>query len=151
MIDQLQVIPRAQILEQTQETKLSIQLLAMSVSAHRKPLIEHFLEQIVLQDKPCEIPQVVKGVTFGDVLALHNENPILSKYDTFVVLSDAKFHLSSMCLVAPYKNKSIVFKLLHCVDFLARKFEFLDNVKDRLDPIDLCRQVVLSLNINLLE
>ncbi|MFC3848388.1 type II toxin-antitoxin system PemK/MazF family toxin [Helicobacter baculiformis] len=141
MIDQLQVIPKAQILEQTRETKLSIQLLTMSMSAHRKPLIEHFLEQIVLQDKPYET-KAVKEIAFGDILSMRNENPILNKYDTFIVLSHAKFHLSSMCLVAPCKHKSIVFKLLHCMDFQEREFQIRDDdyVK-KLEPTALYDQI----------
>ncbi|WP_285603017.1 hypothetical protein [Helicobacter sp. NHP22-001] len=90
-----------------------------------------------------------KQITFGDVIKLHikNKNPLLRFHDTFIVLSCAKFHFSSMCLVAPRKNDSIIFELLHCIDCQAREFKLLKNAKDRLDIGNLCEKIKLSLEI----
>ncbi|WP_104759858.1 hypothetical protein [Helicobacter bizzozeronii] len=150
MIDQLQIIPKAQVLgNNTMETGLSAGLRKVSiklVSAHRKSLVNHFLSQAILQSKTCTSKDI-RQITFGDIIKLHNKNPLLRPYNTFIVLSCAKFHLSSMCLVAPYKDESIIFELLHCIDFQKREFELLDNAKDRLDIGNLCEKIRLSLEI----
>ncbi|MFA4810428.1 hypothetical protein, partial [Helicobacter pylori] len=54
MIDQLQVVPKAQVLENhTMGRSIALALQKASISrfasAHRAPLINHFLEQVVLQ------------------------------------------------------------------------------------------------------
>ncbi|WP_104728251.1 type II toxin-antitoxin system PemK/MazF family toxin [Helicobacter felis] len=153
MIDQLRIVPKIQILENnTMETGLSAGLrrvsIAKSVSAHRKPLVEYFLKKAILQSESHKNKHA-KQITFGDVikLKLHNKNPLLHPCNTFIVLSCANFHCSSMCLVAPYKDKSIIFELLHCIDFQKREFELLDNAKDCLDIENLCEKIRLSLEI----
>ncbi|GMB92191.1 hypothetical protein [Helicobacter ailurogastricus] len=151
MIDQLRIVPKTQVLENdTMEAGLSAGLrkvfIAKPVSAHRKPLVEYFLKKAILQSKSYKNKHA-KQITFGDVIKLHNKNPLLRSYDTFIVLSCAQFHCSDMCLIAPYKNESIIFELLHSIDFQKRGFELLDNAKDRLDIGDLCGKIRLSLEI----
>ncbi|WP_104687245.1 hypothetical protein [Helicobacter felis] len=153
MIDQLRIIPKTHVLENNaMETGLSAGLLkvfiAKPVSAHRKPLVEYFLKKAILQSESHKNKHA-KQITFGDVikLKLHNKNPLLHPCNTFIVLSCANFHCSSMCLVAPYKDKSIIFELLHCIDFQKREFELLDNAKDCLDIENLCEKIRLSLEI----
>lgn len=70
MINQLQVVPKAQVLENNRVGRsLASALQKASIprptSAHRVPLINHFLEQVILQNqsnenkniklKPCSI------------------------------------------------------------------------------------------------
>uniref|UniRef100_UPI00165BD8B1 hypothetical protein n=1 Tax=Helicobacter pylori TaxID=210 RepID=UPI00165BD8B1 len=88
------------------------------------PLINHFLEQVILQN-PSNGNKNIKPIAFGSVIKLnpHNRNPLLKPYSAFIALSCAQFHYSGMCLVAPYENDSIIFELLHCIDFQARHFE----------------------------
>ncbi len=45
-----------------------------------------------------------------------------------------------MCLVAPYENDSIIFELLHCIDFQARNFEYQQLVQ--LDPKEIKTQIL---------
>ncbi|GAA9267942.1 hypothetical protein TH0156_12600 [Helicobacter pylori] len=45
-----------------------------------------------------------------------------------------------MCLVAPYENDSIIFELLHCIDFQARNFEYQQFVQ--LDPKEIKTQIL---------
>ncbi|EMH57890.1 hypothetical protein HMPREF1443_00858, partial [Helicobacter pylori HP250BFi] len=54
MIDQLQVVPKAQVLKNnTMERSLALALQKVSIprstSVHRALLINHFLEQVILQ------------------------------------------------------------------------------------------------------
>nr|WP_241893590.1 hypothetical protein [Helicobacter pylori] len=112
MIDQLQVVPKAQVLKNnTMERSLALALQKVSIprstSAHRALLINHFLEQVILQN--------IKTIAFRGIIKLtpHNENPLLKPYSVFIALSCAQFHYSGMHLVAPYENDSIIFELLH--------------------------------------
>ncbi|GAA8122217.1 hypothetical protein HpNP132_14750 [Helicobacter pylori] len=82
MIDELQVVPKAQILENhTMGRSLALALQKASIpkfaSAHRAPLINHFLEQVVLQN-PSDGNKNIKPIAFGGVIKLnpHNENPL---------------------------------------------------------------------------
>ncbi|WRD31288.1 hypothetical protein E5K53_05510 [Helicobacter pylori] len=119
MIDQLQVVPKAQVLENhTMGRNLASALQKASISrpasVHRVPLINHFLEQVILQS-PSDGNKNIKTIAFGSVIKLnpHNENPLLKPYSAFITLSCAQFHYSGMHLVAPYENDSIIFELLH--------------------------------------
>ncbi len=119
MIDQLQVVPKAQVLENhTMGRNLASALQKASISrfasAHRAPLINHFLEQVILQS-PSDENKNIKTIVFGSVIKLkkHNRNPLLKPYSAFIALSCAQFHYSGMRLVAPYENDSIIFELLH--------------------------------------
>lgn len=119
MIDQLQVVPKAQVLENnTMGRSLALALQKVSIprpaSAHRVPLINHFLEQVILQS-PSDENKNIKPIAFGSVIKFnpHNENPLLKPYSVFIALSCVQFHYSGMRLVAPYENDSIIFELLH--------------------------------------
>ncbi|GAA9423365.1 hypothetical protein TH0833_09780 [Helicobacter pylori] len=119
MIDELQVVPKAQVLENnTMGRSLALALQKASIprpiSAHRAPLINHFLEQVILQS-PSDENKSIKTIAFGGVIKLnpHNENPLLKPYSVFIALSCTQFHYSGMRLVAPYENDSIIFELLH--------------------------------------
>ncbi|WP_249936748.1 hypothetical protein [Helicobacter pylori] len=112
MIDQLQVVPKAQVLENNRvggSLALALQKASIPrpISAHRVPLINHFLEQVILQN--------IKTIAFGSVIKLnpHNENPLLKPYSVFIALSCAQFHYSGMCLVAPMKT--ILLFLSYCI------------------------------------
>ncbi len=107
MIDQLQIVPKAQVLENhTMGRSLALALQKASISrfasAHRAPLINHFLEQVILQS-PSDENKNIKPIAFGSIikLNLHNENPLLKPYSVFIVLSCNQFHYSGMHLVAP--------------------------------------------------
>ncbi|WP_229307970.1 hypothetical protein [Helicobacter pylori] len=120
MIDQLQVVSKAQVLKNnTMERSLALALqkasIPRSTSAHRALLINHFLEQVILQSQSYKKQQYKKSIVFGNVIKFnpHNKNPLLKPYNAFIALSCTQFHNSSMCLVAPYKNNSIIFELLH--------------------------------------
>ncbi|WP_187840166.1 hypothetical protein [Helicobacter pylori] len=115
MIDQLQVATKVQVLENnTMGRSLALALQKASIprpiSAHRVPLINHFLEQVILQS-PSDENKSIKPIAFGSHIKLnpHNENPLFA----FIVLSCTQFHYSGMRLVAPYENDSIIFELLH--------------------------------------
>ncbi|WP_258221015.1 hypothetical protein [Helicobacter pylori] len=119
MIDQLQVVPKAQVLENhTMGRSLALVLQKASIpkfaSAHRAPLINHFLEQVILQS-PSNENKNIKTIAFGSIIKFtpHNRNPLLKPYSVFIVLSCTQFHYSGMHLVAPYENNSIIFELLH--------------------------------------
>ncbi len=119
MIDQLQVVPKAQVLENhTMGRSLALALQKASISrfasVHRAPLINHFLEQVILQS-PSDENKNIKTIAFGGVIKLnpYNENTLLKPYSAFIALSCAQFHYSGMHLVAPYENDSIIFELLH--------------------------------------
>ncbi len=119
MIDELQVVPKTQILENhTMGRNLASALQKASIpkfaSTHRALLINHFLEQVILQN-PSDENKNIKPIAFGSVIKLkkHNRNPLLKPYSAFIALSCTQFHYSGMCLVAPYKNDSIIFELLH--------------------------------------
>ncbi len=122
MIDQLQVVPKTQVLENNMARSLASALQKASIpkpaSTHRAPLINHFLEQVILQG-PSDKNKNIKPIAFGSVIKLnsHNRNPLLKPYSVFIALSCAQFHYSGMCLVAPYENDSMIFELLHCIDF----------------------------------
>ncbi len=119
MIDQLQVVPKAQVLENNRVGgSLSLALQKASIhrpiSAHRVPLINHFLEQVILQSQSDE-NKSIKPIAFGSLIKLnpHNENPLLKPYSVFIALSCAQFHYSGMCLVAPMKT--ILLFLSYCI------------------------------------
>ncbi|NHB44485.1 hypothetical protein [Helicobacter pylori] len=144
MIDQLQVVPKAQVLKNnTMERSLALALQKVSIprstSAHRALLINHFLEQVILQN--------IKPIAFGSIIKLnpHNENPLLKPYSVFIALSCTQFHYSGMHLVAPYENDSIIFELLHCIDFQARNFEYQQLVQ--LDPKEIKTQILERLKL----
>ncbi|GAA7020688.1 hypothetical protein ID0170_13250 [Helicobacter pylori] len=113
------------------------------ISVHRVPLINHFLEQVILQSQSDE-NKSIKTIAFGSITKLnpHNENPLLKPYSVFLALSCTQFHYSGMCLVAPYENDSIIFifELLHCIDFQARNFERQQLVQ--LDPKEIKPQIL---------
>ncbi len=82
MIDQLQVVPKAQVLENhTMGRSLALALqkasIPRSASVHRVPLINHFLEQVILQS-PSDENKNIKPIAFGSVIKLnpHNRNPL---------------------------------------------------------------------------
>lgn len=86
MIDQLQVVPKAQVLKNnTIGISLALALQKVSIprpaSAHRVPLLNYFLEQVILQN--------IKTIAFGSVIKLnpHNENPLLKPYSAFITLN----------------------------------------------------------------
>ncbi|GAA7522435.1 hypothetical protein ckin22_12590 [Helicobacter pylori] len=86
MIDQLQVVSKAQVLENnTMERSLALALqkasIPRSTSAHRALLINHFLEQVILQN--------IKTIAFGSIIKLtpHSENPLLKPYSAFITLN----------------------------------------------------------------
>ncbi|WP_187850637.1 hypothetical protein [Helicobacter pylori] len=142
MIDQLQVVPKVQVLENnTMGRSLALALQKVSIprpiSAHRVPLINHFLEQVILQSQFDE-NKSIKPIAFGSLIKLnpHNENPLFA----FIALSCTQFHYSGMRLVAPYENDSIIFELLHCIDFQARNFERQQLVQ--LDPKEIKTQIL---------
>ncbi|GAA7663833.1 hypothetical protein HpMMM63_12880 [Helicobacter pylori] len=98
MIDQLQVVPKAQILgNHTMGRSLALALqkasILRSASVHRVPLINHFLEQVILQSQSDENKNI-KTIAFGSVIKLnpHNRNPLLKPYSAFIALSCAQFH-----------------------------------------------------------
>ncbi|MCQ2673109.1 hypothetical protein JT195_07465 [Helicobacter pylori] len=149
MIDQLQVVPKAQVLENnTMGRSLALALQKDSIprpaSAHRVPLINHFLEQVILQSQSDE-NKSIKTIAFGSVIKLnpHNRDPLLKPYSAFIALSCAQFHYSSMCLVAPMKT--ILLFLSYCIDFQARNFERQPLVQ--LDPKEIKTQILERLKL----
>ncbi|GAA7276275.1 hypothetical protein HpM004_14300 [Helicobacter pylori] len=113
MIDELQVVPKAQVLGNNtmgRSLALALQKASRPASVHRVPLINHFLEQVILQSQSDE-NKSIKPIAFGSHIKLnpHNENPLFA----FIALSCTQFHYSGMRLVAPYENDSIIFELLH--------------------------------------
>ncbi|MCK0497758.1 hypothetical protein MPG71_05440 [Helicobacter pylori] len=119
MIDQLQVVPKAQILEnhtirRSLASALQKASIPRSASTHRAPLINHFLEQVILQS-PFDGNKDIKPIAFGSVIKLnpHDRNPLLKPYRAFIALSCAQFHHSGMSLVDSYENDSMIFELLH--------------------------------------
>ncbi|GAA7218534.1 hypothetical protein BD0076_13830 [Helicobacter pylori] len=119
MIDQLQVVPKAQVLENNRvggSLALALQKASIPrpISVHRVPLINHFLEQVILQNQSDE-NKSIKPIAFGSLIKLnpHNENPLLKPYSVFIALSCAQFHYSGMCLVAPMKT--ILLFLSYCI------------------------------------
>ncbi|MGL2570132.1 hypothetical protein ACQJ5N_07215 [Helicobacter pylori] len=118
MIDQLQVAPKVQVLENnTMGRSLALALQKASIprpiSVHRVPLINHFLEQVILQNQSDE-NKSIKPIAFGSHIKLnpHNENPLFA----FIALSCTQFHYSSMCLVAPMKT--ILLFLNYCITLI---------------------------------
>ncbi|WP_232726717.1 hypothetical protein [Helicobacter pylori] len=98
MINQLQVVPKAQVLENhTMGRSLALALQKASIprpaSAYRVPLINHFLEQVILQS-PSDGNKDIKPIAFGSVIKLnpHNRNPLLKPYSAFIALSCTQFH-----------------------------------------------------------
>ncbi|MCQ2897194.1 hypothetical protein JT086_06465 [Helicobacter pylori] len=151
MIDQLQVVPKAQVLENNRVGgSLALVLQKASIprpiSVYRVPLINHFLEQVILQNQSDE-NKSIKTIAFRGIIKLtpHNRNPLLKPYSTFITLSCAQFHYSGMRLVAPYENDSIIFELLHCIDFQARNFERQQLVQ--LDPKEIKTQILERLKL----
>ncbi len=113
---------------------------------HRAPLINHFLEQVILQS-PSDGNKNIKPIAFGSVIKLnpHNRNPLLKPYSAFIALSCTQSHYSGMCLVAPYENDSIIFELLHCIDFQERHFKYQSLVQ--LDPKEIKTQILERLKL----
>ncbi|WP_230079727.1 hypothetical protein [Helicobacter pylori] len=112
MIDQLQVVPKVQVLKNnTMGRSLALALQKVSIprpaSVHRALLINHFLEQVILQN--------IKTIAFGSVIKLnpHNENPLLKPYSAFIALSCAQFHYLGMHLLPPMKT--ILLFLSYCI------------------------------------
>ncbi|MGN8517081.1 hypothetical protein ACR9MY_07420 [Helicobacter pylori] len=135
----MQVVPKAQVLKNNtigRSLALALQKVSIprSTSAHRALLLNHFLEQVILQN--------IKTIAFRGIIKLnpHNENPLLKPYSTFIVLSCTQFHYSGMHLVAPYENDFTIFELLHCIDFQARNFERQQLVQ--LDPKGITTQIL---------
>ncbi|GAA6840623.1 hypothetical protein CHA185_05700 [Helicobacter pylori] len=90
MINQLQVVPKAQVLENnTMGRSLALALQKASIprpaSAHRVPIINHFLEQVILQS-PSDENKNIKPIAFGSLIKLnpHNENPPIRIYCAFL-------------------------------------------------------------------
>ncbi|WRB96740.1 hypothetical protein KVC39_05560 [Helicobacter pylori] len=108
--------------------------------------MNHFLEQVILQS-PSDENKNIKPIAFGSVIKLkkHNRNPLLKPYSAFIALSCAQFHHSGMCLVAPYENDSIIFELLHCIDFVLHNFERQTLVQ--LDPKEIKTQILERLKL----
>nr|WP_187897562.1 hypothetical protein [Helicobacter pylori] len=149
MIDQLQVVPKAQVLENNRvggSLALALQKASIHrpISVHRVPLINHFLEQVILQS-PSDENKSIKPIAFGGVIKLnpHNENPLLKPYSVFIALSCAQFHYSGMRLVAPMKT--ILLFLSYCIDFQARNFEYQQLVQ--LDPKEIKTQILERLKL----
>ncbi|GAA9856802.1 hypothetical protein FIM40_07365 [Helicobacter pylori] len=93
MIDQLQVIPKEQVLENNRvERSLALALQKASIprpiSAHRALLINYFLEQVILQNQSDE-NKSIKTIAFRGIIKLtpHNRNPLLKPYSTFITLN----------------------------------------------------------------
>ncbi|GAA7438568.1 hypothetical protein ckin111_07700 [Helicobacter pylori] len=93
MIDQLQVVPKAQVLKNNtigRSLALALQKASIprSTSAHRALLINHFLEQVILQNQSNENKNI-KTIAFGSIIKLtpHNENPLLKPYSAFITLN----------------------------------------------------------------
>ncbi len=100
MIDELQVVPKAQVLENHtmgRSLALALQKASRPASVHRVPLINHFLEQVILQS-PSDENKNIKTIAFGSVIKLnpHNRNPLLKPYSAFIALSCTQFHYSGM-------------------------------------------------------
>ncbi|GAA8334096.1 hypothetical protein E5L35_05680 [Helicobacter pylori] len=86
MIDQLQVVSKVQVLENNRvggSLALALQKVSIprSTSVHRALLINHFLEQVILQN--------IKTIAFRGIIKLnpHNENPLLKPYSAFITLN----------------------------------------------------------------
>ncbi|MGL2767292.1 hypothetical protein ACQJ8M_06400 [Helicobacter pylori] len=86
MIDQLQVVSKVQVLENNRvggSLALALQKASIPrpISVHRVPLLNHFLEQVILQN--------IKTIAFGSIIKLtpHNENPLLKPYSAFITLN----------------------------------------------------------------
>ncbi|MDO7808887.1 hypothetical protein Q6A56_04320 [Helicobacter pylori] len=86
MIDQLQVVSKAQVLENNRvggSLALALQKASIPkpISVHRVPFLNHFLEQVILQN--------IKTIAFGGIIKLnpHNENPLLKPYSAFITLN----------------------------------------------------------------
>ncbi|EMG89354.1 hypothetical protein HMPREF1397_00502 [Helicobacter pylori GAM115Ai] len=93
MIDQLQVVPKVQVLENnTMGRSLALALQKVSIprpaSAHRALLLNHFLEQVILQNQSDENKNI-KTIAFGGIIKLnpHNRNPLLKSYSAFITLN----------------------------------------------------------------
>ncbi|WQS35113.1 hypothetical protein KVF10_05545 [Helicobacter pylori] len=108
--------------------------------------MNHFLEQVILQS-PSNGNKNIKPIAFGSVIKLkkHNRNPLLKPYSVFIALSCVQFHYSGMRLVAPYENDSMIFELLHCIDFQAHHFEHQTLVQ--LDPKEIKTQILERLKL----
>lgn len=93
MIDQLQVVPKAQVLENnTIGRSLALALQKVSIprpiSVHRALLINYFLEQVILQNQSDE-NKSIKTIAFRGIIKLtpHNRNPLLKPYSAFITLN----------------------------------------------------------------
>ncbi|RKV33270.1 hypothetical protein [Helicobacter pylori] len=144
MIDQLQVVQKAQVLENNRVGRSLA--LALQKASIPRPISAHRVPLIILQSQSDE-NKSIKTIAFGSVIKLnpHNENPLLKPYSVFIALSCVQFHYSGMHLVAPYENDSIIFELLHCIDFQARNFERQQLVQ--LDPKEIKTQILERLKL----
>ncbi|GAA8313058.1 hypothetical protein HpKG88_13260 [Helicobacter pylori] len=93
MIDQLQVVPKEQVLENNRaERSLALVLQKASIprpiSVHRALLINYFLEQVILQNQSDE-NKSIKTIAFRGIIKLtpHNRNPLLKPYSTFIMFN----------------------------------------------------------------
>ncbi|GAA8425335.1 hypothetical protein Hpkin77_13960 [Helicobacter pylori] len=93
MIDQLQVVSKAQVLENNRvggSLALALQKASIPkpISVHRVPFLNHFLEQVILQNQSNENKNI-KTIAFGSIIKLtpHNENPLLKPYSAFITLN----------------------------------------------------------------
>ncbi len=93
MIDQLQVVSKAQVLKNnTIGRSLALALQKASIprplSVHRVPLLNYFLEQVILQNQSNENKNI-KTIAFRGIIKLtpHNENPLLKPYSAFITLN----------------------------------------------------------------
>ncbi|MGL2676462.1 hypothetical protein ACQJ7E_06350 [Helicobacter pylori] len=93
MIDQLQVVPKEQVLENNamgRSLALALQKASIPrlISAYRALLINYFLEQVILQNQSDE-NKSIKPIAFGSVIKLnpHNRNPLLKPYSAFITLN----------------------------------------------------------------
>ena len=96
-------------------------------------VINNFANQIIV-DKP--VHQYSK-VSFCDLISLKHNNPILSGYSDYVVVSSNDFHISGMCYIAPIENGNLKFEYLHAIDYREREFSHISEIpyteKDILD------------------
>ncbi|EMH25187.1 hypothetical protein [Helicobacter pylori] len=94
MIDQLQVVPKAQVLKNNtigRSLALALQKASIpkSASVHRTLLLNHFLEEQVILQNQSDENKNIKTIAFGGIIKLnpHNENPLLKPYSAFITLN----------------------------------------------------------------
>lgn len=96
-------------------------------------VINNFVNQIIA-DEP--VHQYSK-VSFCNIISLEHNNPILSDYFDYIIVSSNKFHISGMCYIAPIENGNLKFEYLHAIDYREREFSRISEIpyteKDILD------------------